>query len=107
MLQILILIHGNIRGLPLLLLLGSDVSINAGPVKLGVLNATSIRNKGPHLAGIVTSQDFDSLCHTKTHVRLSNTDGFLQSVTLPDFVFCQRPCPSGISGSVVFVILTT
>ena len=37
----------------LILLLGSDVSINTDPVKLDVLNAKSIRNKGPLLADIV------------------------------------------------------
>ena len=45
----------------LLLLLGGDVSLNPGPLTLGVLNARSIRNKGPILANIVASNGLDFL----------------------------------------------
>ena len=37
----------NARGLMLLLLLGGHVSLNPGPIALGVLNARSIRKKAP------------------------------------------------------------
>ena len=57
----------NRKGL-LLLLLGGDVSLNPGPLALSVLNARSIRNKGPLLADIVTSNDTDILCLTDTHI---------------------------------------
>ena len=50
----------------LLLLLG-DVSLNPGPLTLGVLNARSIRNKGPLQADMVASNDIDFLC--LTHIR--------------------------------------
>ena len=58
----------NGRGLMLLLLLGGDVSLNPGPLTLGVLNTRSVRNKGPLLADIVASNDLDILCLTETHV---------------------------------------
>ena len=53
----------------LLLLLGGDVSLNPGPLTLGVLNTRSVRNKGPLLADIVASNYLDILCLTETHVR--------------------------------------
>ena len=60
------------------------MSLNPGPLMLGVL------------VDIVASHDFDFLCLTETHARLSDTNTFLQSVTPPDFIFRQRPFPSGI-----------
>ena len=37
------------------------MSLNPGPLTLGVLNARSIRNKGPLLADMVSSNDDDCL----------------------------------------------
>ena len=58
----------NRRGLLLLLLL-RDVSLKLGPLTFGVLNARSIRNKGPLLADIVASNDLDFPCLMETHIR--------------------------------------
>ena len=90
----------NRRGLMLLLLLGGDVSLNPGPFTLGVLNARSVRNKGPLLADMVASHDLDFLCLTETHIRSFDSDSFLRSITPPDFNFPQKPRPSGIGGGV-------
>ena len=79
------------------------MSLNPGHFMLGVLNARSIRNKGPFLVNIVTSHDLDFLCLTETHVHLSDTGSFLMSIT-PYFIFLQRPSPSGIGGGVGFFI---
>ena len=84
----------------LLLLLGGDVSLNPGPLTLGVLNTRSVRS--PLLADIVASNDLDILCFTKTHVRPFDSDSFLQSITPSDYIFPQRPRPSGIGGGVGF-----
>ena len=65
----------------LLLLLGGDVSLNPGPIALGVLNARLIRNKGPALPDTMAANDLDMLCLTETHARSSDTDGLLCSVT--------------------------
>ena len=65
----------NRRGLLLLLLLGGDVSLkNPGPLTLGILNARSVRNKGPLLANIVASNDLDFLCLMETHIRPFDSD---------------------------------
>ena len=90
----------NDRGLMLLLLLSGDVSLNPGPLTLGVVNTRSIRNKGPFLADIVASNDLDILCLTKTHVRPYDSGSLLQSITPADYIFPQRPRPSGIGGGV-------
>ena len=60
----------------LLLLLGGDVSLNPGPLTLGVVNGRSVTNKDPLLADIVTSNDLDFLCLTETHVRPPDSDSF-------------------------------
>ena len=90
----------NSRGLLLLLLLGGDVSLNPDPLTLGVLNARSIRNKGPLLADMVASNDLDFLCLMETHIRPS----FLRSITPPDFIFPHKPHSSGIGSDVGFFI---
>ena len=70
----------NGKGLVLLLLLGGDVFLNPGPLTLGVLNARSIRNKGPLLANMVATNDLDFLC-METHIYPFDSDSFLQPVT--------------------------
>ena len=66
----------NRRDLWLILLLGGEVSLNPGPLTLGVLNARSIRNKGPLLADMVASNDLEFLCLTETHIRPFDLDSF-------------------------------
>ena len=78
------------------------MSLNPGPLTLGVLNARSIMNKGPLLADIVASNVFDLLCLTETHICPLHSDSFLWSVIPPDFTFPHIPRPSGIGGGVVF-----
>ena len=86
----------------MLLPLGGDESLNPGPLTLGVLNARSIRNKGPILADMVASNDLDFNCLTETHICPFDSDSFLWSITPPDFIFRHRPRPSGIGGGVGF-----
>ena len=54
----------------MILLLGGDVSLNPGPLTLGVLNARSISDKGQLLADMVASSDLDLLFHIETHICL-------------------------------------
>ena len=68
----------NRRGRLLLLLLERDVSLNPGPLTLGVLNARSVRNKGPLLADMVASNDLDFLCLTETNIRPFDADSFMR-----------------------------
>ena len=67
--------------LMLLILMCGDVAINPGPVMLGLVNARSIRNKGPLLADTIASHSFDFLCLTETHIR--TTDSEFPSFTYP------------------------
>ena len=74
------------------------MSLNPGPLTLGVLNARSIRNKGPLQAYMVASNDLDFLCLTETHIRPFDSDRFIWSITPPDFIFPHLPHSSGIGG---------
>ena len=56
------------RDFSVLLLLCGDISLNPGPVSLGVINCCSVRNKGPTIADIVSSQSLDLLSITETHI---------------------------------------
>ena len=80
------------------------MSLNPGLLTLGVLNARSVRNKGPLLADMVASNDLDFLCLTETHIRSFDFDSFIRSVTPPDFIFPRRPRLSGIGRGVSFFI---
>ena len=78
------------------------MSLNPGPLTLGVPNARSVRNKGPLPAEMVASNDLDFLCLMETHIRPFDSDSFIRSLTPPDFIFRHRPCPSGIGVVLVF-----
>ena len=65
----------------LLILMCGDVAINPGPVMLGLINARSIRNKGPLRADMTAFHSFNFLCLTETHIRTTDSDSFLRSVT--------------------------
>ena len=67
----------NRRGLKLLRLLGRELSLNPGSLILGVLNARSVRNKGPLLADMVASKGLDFLCLMETHIRPFDSDSFI------------------------------
>ena len=64
----------------LMLLIAGDISVNPGPV-LGLVNARSIRNKGQLLSDITSAHNLDFFCLTETHIRTSDTDSLLKSVT--------------------------
>ena len=91
-------------GLMLLLLMCGDVAMNPGPVMLGSVNARSFQNKGPLLADTIASQAFDFLCLTETHIRATDSDSFLHSLTPDGFSLIHRPRSSGIGGGVGFFI---
>ena len=86
----------------LLTLMCGDVAMNPGLVMLGLVNARSIRNKGPLLADTIASHTFDFLCLTETHIRTTDSDSFLHSLTPDGVSLIHRPRSSGISGGVGF-----
>ena len=88
----------------LLILMCGDVAMNPGPVMLVLVNARSIRNKGPLLADTIASHTFDFLCLTETHILTTDSDIFLCSLTPDGFSLIFRPRSSGIGGGVGFFI---
>ena len=78
------------------------MSLNPGPLTLGILNARSIRNKGPLLVAMVASNDLDFFCLTESHNL--DSDRFLGSITPAYFIFPHRPHTLGIGDGVVFFI---
>ena len=90
----------NRRALILLLLLG-DVFLKPGPLTLSVLNARSVRNKGPLLADMVSSNDLDFLCLTKTHNRPFE-DSFEDSFLRPIIFFVTSLVPQVLVMVLVF-----
>ena len=91
-------------GLMLLILMCGDVAMNPGPVMLGLVNARTIRNKGPLLADTIASHTFDFLCLTEIHIHTTDSDSFLRSLTPDGFSLIHRPHSSGIGGGVGFFI---
>ena len=81
----------------------SDIAVNPGP-SMGLFNARSMRNKGTIIADAMVSYKLDLLCLTETHIRLSDTDGLLKSLTPVDCVLLHRPRLSGKGGGVGYII---
>ena len=74
-------------GLSLLLLLAGDGSLNPGPVapnlRLGTVNARSIRDKAPVLSDLVVSKGIDLLGITETWLTIRKTSCDLAEMTPP------------------------
>ena len=77
-------------GLSLLLLLAGDVSLNPGPVapnlRLGTVNARSMRDKAPALSDFVVSKGI-----TETWLTIRETSSDLAEMTPHGFSFFQTP----------------
>ena len=76
--------------LPLLLLCG-NVAVNPGPTNFGFVNCRSIRNEGPLLHNLIQDSDLDILGLVETHIRPTDTDGLLNSLTPANYNFIQKP----------------
>lgn len=72
---------GSLFQLNTLLLLAGDISINPGPINFGFCNCGSMRNKGPKIEVLVSSNSFDVFGLTETHIRPIDTESFLKSLT--------------------------
>ena len=64
----------------------------------------SVRNKGPMISDAVFNHSLDILSLVETHIRPTDTDCLLQSITLPFYKLCQRPRAHGSGGGVGFHI---
>ena len=91
-------------GLSLLLLLAGDVSLNPGPVapnlRLGTVNARSMRDKAPALSDLVVSKGTDFLGITETWLTIRETSSDLAEMTPNGFSFYQTPRVNKIGGGV-------
>ena len=92
------------RSLCVLLLLCGNISLNPGPIVMGVANCRSVRNKGPMISDAVFNHSLDILSLVETQIRPTDTDCLLQSITPPFYKLCQRPRAHGSGGGVGFLI---
>ena len=92
------------RSLCLLLLLCGDISLNPGPIVMGVANCRSVRNKALMISDVVFNHSLDILSLVETHIRPTDTDYLLQSITTQSYKLCQRPRAHGSGGGVGFLI---
>ena len=93
----------KLQKLLLLLLLCGDVAANPGPTNFGFVNCRSIRNKGPLLHDLIQCSDLDILGLVETHIRPTDTDGLLNSLTPLNYNLIQKPRCTGLSGGVGFL----
>ena len=92
------------RSLCVLLLLCGDISLNPGPIVIGVANCRSVRNKAPMISDVVFNHSLDILSLVETDICPTDTDCLLQSITPPSYKLCQRPRAHGLGGGVGFLI---
>ena len=87
----------------LLLLLCGDVAVNPGPTNFRFVNCRSICNKGPFLHDLIQRSDLDILGLVETHIRPTDTDGLLNSLTSLNYNLIQKPRCTGLGGGVGFM----
>ena len=79
----------------LLLLLAGDVSLNPGPgvrnLRLGTVNARSMRDKAPVLSDLMTSKNINILGITETWLTSRETSADLAEMTPKGFSFFHKP----------------
>ena len=87
------------RSLCVLLFLCGDISLNPGPIVMGVANCRSVRNKVPMISDVF-NHSLDIFSLVETHIHLTDADCLLQSITPPSYKLCQRPRAHGSGGGV-------
>ena len=94
--------------LSLLLLLAGDVSLNPGPVapnlRLGTVNARSMRDKAPALSDLVVSKGIDLLGITETWLTIRKTSSDLAEMTPHGFSFFHTPRDNKRGGGVCLFV---
>ena len=93
----------KLKNLLLLLLLRGDVAVNPGPTNFGFVNCRSMRNKGLLLHDLIKRSDLDILGLVETHIRPTDTDSLLNSVTPTNYNLIQKPRSTGLGGGVGFL----
>ena len=95
--------YANAKYLLILLLFSGDITLIPGPINFGFVNCHSIRNKGPLTGDTIVSNNLDILALAETYIQISDTDGLLKSVTLPDFQLTHKTRTTGLGGGVGFL----
>ena len=90
----------KLKNLLLLLLLCGNVAANPGPTNFGFVNCRSIC---PLLHDLIQCSDFDILGLVETHIRPTDTDGLLNSLTPLNYNLIQKPRCTGLGGGVGFL----
>ena len=90
----------KLRGLFVLLILCGDISLNPGPISFGFANCRSVRNKGALIADTIATNSLDMLAACETHIKHTDTDYLIRSITPPGFKLFQSPRPRGGGGGV-------
>ena len=93
----------KLKNLLLLLLLCGDVAAIPGPTNFGFVNCRSIHNKGPLLHNLIQRSDLDIMGLVETHIRPTDTDGLLNSLTPLNYNLVQKPRCTGLCGGVGFL----
>ena len=93
----------KLKKLLLLLLLCGNVVANPGPTNFGFVNCRSIHNKGPLLHDLIKRSDLDILGLVETHIRPTDTDGLLNSLTPLNYNLIQKPRCTGLGVGVGFL----
>ena len=92
------------RGLSALLLLCGDISLNPGPISFSIVNCRSVRNKGPSISDIMSTHSLSLLAMTERHIRPTDNESFLHSITPAGFKLCHRLHSHGFGGGVGFFL---
>ena len=86
----------------LLLLLCGNVASNRGPTNFWFVNYRSILNKGPLLHDLIQCRDLDILALAETHIRPTDTNVILTSLTSANYNFFKNLQCTGLDGGVGF-----
>ena len=101
----------KLKNLLILLLLCGDVTSNPGPTNFGFVNCRSIdpivvhRYKDPLLHNLIQCRDLEILDLVDTHIRPTDTDSLLNSLTPTKFI--QKPWCTGLGDGVGFLCRKT
>ena len=80
-----------------------NVAVNPGPITFGFVNCRSICNKVPLLHDLIQCSDLDILGLIETHIRPTDTDGLLNSLTPLNYNLIQNPRCTGLDCGVGFL----
>ncbi len=92
-----------------LLLLAGDVSLNPGPmhnIRVGTINARSMRDKAPALSDLIQTKSIHILAVTETWLTRKETTASLADITPTGFSFHHKPRVGRRGGGVGLLVST-